>query len=433
MRAARATPALIAALLLAAPLAAQPAKPGAGIAMPAACQELIPPSATRPELSESFPARTFAGYATDLVVTITHGKGETVLPEGFHVRSGSDAAKALAFYGFSVPEPDGGVGTQLETETSGGTATTRLRIPFVPLPGLPGEATMELPAVPITVARASGEIMTLCTSPHRIQVDEPVVNLQNPRPAPNPDPRAQREEWLAAKQALALALLLTVLAVVLYFLVRREMRKPKSERSAPARLPWLVALDELAALRAGSLLAEGRKAELYDRASDCVRGYLGARYGVVGLEATSDELTSLLRRVRPAVPELSTIATFLADCDMVKFARLEPSEAECRAALDRSEAIVRATIPPQHQPAGAPAAPGAPPPGAAPSGPVSMPPSAVPDPFAAPVAPAAPATPPPALGGAVPVELGAPTGDAAVAGAQPSTSTPSLDTTEGSR
>ncbi|MEJ7732431.1 MAG: hypothetical protein WKG00_24900 [Polyangiaceae bacterium] len=271
-------------LLLCASLAtiagAAPAHAQQLIAKPNPCQEVVPPGATRPKLEETFPERTFSGYATDLLVIITHGKGETVLPEGVHVRSGSDAAKALAFYGFAVPEPDGGIAPALETETAESSAVTRLRIPFVPLPVLAGEVNMELPPVPIAVARASGEVMTLCTSPHRIVVNEPVGNLQNPRVAPNPDPRAQREEWLAAKQALAIALLLTLLALALFFLVRRELRKPKGERTAPPRLPWVVALEELAALRDGPLLAEGKKAELYDRASDCVRGYLGGRYGV---------------------------------------------------------------------------------------------------------------------------------------------------------
>jgi hypothetical protein len=394
---------------------------------PASCQEYVPPSATRPKLEETFPERTFSGYATDLVVTVTHGKGETVLPEGFRVHTGSDAAKALAFAGFAIPEPDGGVGPALETETAESSAVTRLRIPFVALPGAPGKVTMELPPVPIAVARASGELMTLCTSPHRIQVDEPVANLQNPRVAPNPEPRSQREEWLAAKQALAVALLLTLLALVVFFLVRRELRKPKAERAATPRLPWLVALEELAALRAGTLLAEGRKAELYDHASDCVRGYLGARYGVGGLETTSDEMMSLLRRVRPPVAELASIAAFLADCDMVKFARLEPTEADCRAALDRGEAIVRATTPPQHQPGAAPGAPAgsaaAPPGPTAPPAPIPGAPGSMPgtmDPYAAPpagqpAAGAAPAAGSAAVSGsaaAVPAELGAPPGAA---------------------
>jgi hypothetical protein len=58
-------------------------------------------------------------------------------------------------------------------------------------------------------------------------------------------------------------------------------------------------------------------------------------------------MTSILRRVEPPVVELSTILSFLDECDLVKFARFTPSEEDCTRVLDRGEYIVRATIPPQ--------------------------------------------------------------------------------------
>jgi hypothetical protein len=142
-----------------------------------------------------------------------------------------------------------------------------------------------------------------------------------------------------------------VLALIAAWFIRRWRRRPKIVPAPPPRLPWVVAMEELAALKRSSLLAEGRTDELFDRVSDCVRKYLGARYGFDGLETTSDEMRALLRRVRPPVPVLPEIGDFLADCDLVKFARVQPTEQDCVEALKRGETVVRRTVPHQAQPA----------------------------------------------------------------------------------
>jgi hypothetical protein len=43
---------------------------------------------------------------------------------------------------------------------------------------------------------------------------------------------------------------------------------------------------------------------------------------------------------------LNEIGGFLADCDLVKFARVVPAEDDCLKALTEGETIVRRTIPP---------------------------------------------------------------------------------------
>src|SRR5687767_11083166 len=148
---------------------AQPDAPGAGRTW-ASCAEHVPPGATRPEIKEVFPERGLSGYAAHLEVTVTHGKGETVLPEGFKIQGASDAARALSSANFVIPDPDGGVGPGITVEHAESSSTTKLSIPFVPLPKDPGRNLMVLPPVPIAVARASGELVTVCTEPHPIVV-----------------------------------------------------------------------------------------------------------------------------------------------------------------------------------------------------------------------------------------------------------------------
>ena len=311
----------------------------------ASCVEHVPAGASRPKVVEAFPTRGVSGYATTLEVTVEHGKGESVLPEGFKTRSGGDAAKALAAAGFVLPDADGGAGPTVETKAGATSATTTLRIPFVPLPKEPGRNAMMLPPVPVAIARASGELVTLCTKPHPIVVEDPIANDPDPKVRPNPEPRPQREEWVLARQLAIGAAVGAVLAVLAAWLLRRWMKRPKPVPYVAPKLPWIAALEELDEIRRSALLPEKRFGEHFDRVSDCVRRYLGARYGFDGLETTTDEMRSLLRRVRPPVPELATIGAFLADCDLVKFARVEPMQQDCLDALARGETIVRRTTP----------------------------------------------------------------------------------------
>ncbi|XXY53025.1 hypothetical protein WME91_18020 [Sorangium sp. So ce269] len=326
----------------------------------ASCAEHVPPGATRPQIQETFPRNGFSGYAAHLEVTVAHGKGETVLPEGFKVQGDSDAARALEKAGFILPEADAGAGPTSTTTATDTGATTKLLIPFVPLPKEPGRTVLQLPPVPIAVSRASGELVTVCTRPHEIVVEDPIANERDPKVKPNPPPRPQREEWVLAKQLTVGILIGAALGALVAWLVRRWLRRPRVVVAPPPKLPWVAALEELEALRRSGLLSEGRTDEYFDRVSDCVRKYLGARYGFDGLETTSDEMRALLARVRPPVPVLPQIARFLADCDLVKFARLQPTETDCLEAIERGEVIVHRTTPPAVRPGDA-AGPGGPP------------------------------------------------------------------------
>jgi hypothetical protein len=312
------------------------------------CSEHVPSGATRPAVKETFPSRATSGYAVPLEVTIEHGKGETVLPQGFQVQSSGAAARSLQEAGFVLPDVDGGAGPVLTTQATASGATTKVSIPVLLLPKEPGRNKMVLPPVPIAVARASGELLTLCTEPHAVLVEDPTASTPDAKPHPNPAPRQQIEEWTLAKQLTLGALAGAVLAGLAAWLVGRWMRRPRPlPPPPPPRPPWDVALEELFAVRYAGLAKEERYAEHYDRVSDAVRKYLGGRYGFDGLETTTREMTAILKRVEPPVHELPVILGFLDECDLVKFARFTPSDEDCTRVLDQAEHIVRMTVPPQ--------------------------------------------------------------------------------------
>jgi hypothetical protein len=333
--------------------ATDPGAADAGADTTATCVEHVPEGASRPVLHEDFPARGTSGYAAELRLSIAHGKGEVVLPEGFHLQSGSEAARALEKAGFVVPDPGGGVAPSIKVEVvDAAHAVTTVTIPLVLLPDKAGRVPMVLPPLPIAVGRANNEYITLCTRAHGITVEDPVGSELDPKVKPNPPPRPQREDWPLLRNLAVGVPLGVTLALCAVWLYAWWKRRPRVVPEAPRVPPWITALNELESLRRSDLLAEGRTGEYFDRVSDCVRLYLGGRYGFEtteagynGLETTTAEMLELLQRVRPPVAELPRIKEFLGDCDLVKFARLEPTQDICLEALGRGELIVRRTIP----------------------------------------------------------------------------------------
>jgi hypothetical protein len=322
------------------------------------CTEKLPSGKERPPFRESFPSRGLSGHALPLVVTVGHGAAETVLPTGFHFQPDTAQAKALKQAGFVLPDPQGGAGPRVEKQAGAATPSSKVTISFVALPEKPGRHTLTLPPLPITVARASGDLITLCTQPHSIVVEDPTSSTPDAKPKPNPPPRRQEEEWTFLKQAVGVGAVALVVGAVLAWLIGRWLKRPRPvPPPPPPRPPWEVALESLHDLQHAGLTREGRFAEHFDRVSDIVRRYLGDRYGFDGLESTTREMLGELRRTTPRIVVLDEIERFLRQADLVKFARLTPSEPECAAALAEASVIVERTVPPPMPAAAAAAAP----------------------------------------------------------------------------
>jgi len=309
------------------------------------CTEHIPDGKSRPESSEQFPEKVKAGYAEYLEITTEHGRAETVLANSNYFAQ-TDDVKALEQSGFIIPDPRGGVVTSLSTEIKGDRVTSKLRLPFVALPGDTKQRTLTLPPIPVAIRRANGETMTFCTRSHTVKVEPPTANTPDARPHSNPPYRRQLEEWTSLKQGVKIGgiglLAGALLAGLAWLWLRRPRRLPPPPRPRP---PWDLAFEELSELRSLELLRAQRYADFYARVSDTVRKYLGGRYGYDGLECTTREAITELRRQAMGQSVFLSIDQFLTQADLVKFARLTPNEPECLVALKGAETIVTATLP----------------------------------------------------------------------------------------
>jgi hypothetical protein len=320
----------------------------------AQCVETGPTGAARPQMEESFPTRGVSGYALTLRLVVSHGRGETVLPHGLELQTQSDSARALKTAGFALPDQDGGAAARLssvDVDAKTGRRQTTLDLQLVALPNEPGRHTLTLPALPVSVARANNDVVTLCTKPHAIVVEDPTASTPDAKPRPNPPPRVQREEWVQLERALGWGIVGVAVGAMIAWLIYRWRKRPKrAPPPVPARPPWEVALERLDEVRHAGLLETRRFGEFFDRVNDAVREYLGARFGFDGLESTTYETLSALRRIPNFALPLPEVAAFLQDCDLVKFADVTPTLEECERALVDAEKVVRTTMTPALQP-----------------------------------------------------------------------------------
>jgi hypothetical protein len=309
------------------------------------CVEHIPEGKTRPVMTESFPQRAKAGYAALLHLEIQHGLGESVLPGGFKLQLDSAEGKAFGRAQFVIPSLDGPSAPRISRAQQADAATTSVDLSFVPLPKEAGPHTLLLPSVPIAIARASGELITVCTAPHELLVDDPTANLAQATPRPNPAPQPQLEVWTAAKNVALGALLALPLGGLIAFLISRWLRRQRPLPPPPPPRPaWELALEALALVRGKRLVEQGLTTQHVAEVSLAVRDYLGRRFGFDGLESTTREILERLEPVRPEPDLWQRIEGLLRRADLVKFANLTPERAECELVLEDAEQIVRRTM-----------------------------------------------------------------------------------------
>ncbi len=318
------------------------------------CREQIPNGKQRPKTTERFPARLLAGHAGYLVVDIEHGVAETVLPSGAELIPTSDEAAPIEAAGFALPEPKGPARPSVERRVEGSVAKTRVSVPFLVLPKTEKPEQLTLPPIPITLTRANGEPIQICTRPHQVWVEDPTSSTPNAQPKPNPSARRQLEEWTQLKQGVFMGLGALLLGALLAGLFLWWRRRPKKAHPLPPPLPpWDLAYQELLGIRGDRLIEQNRTAEHQSRVSDVVRKYLGAIYDYDGLESTTEETLEALRRSGVPYTQFSEIAAFLREADLVKFAHQTPVAEQCEQAMDQAERIVRssqAALAPQKPP-----------------------------------------------------------------------------------
>lgn len=220
------------------------------------------------------------------------------------------------------------------TANGDGTLTTEQTI--VATLFAPGDFTT--PQLALTVSDAAGQLSQAVAAPAALSIAsvlaegdselrdiKPQAALEIPAAIPYP-------ALLAGVGAVALALLGFVL-----------WRRWASRKPVDNRTPDQVAYDELARIGALQLPAAGRFSEHYALTADCVRNYLERQFGIAACDRTTLEITAALRTATIAPAQAQSLVTMLAECDLVKFARLAPGSAAAADLLEEARHFVMLT------------------------------------------------------------------------------------------
>ena len=203
---------------------------------------------------------------------------------------------------------------------------------------------LEVPAIPVEIVGPTGSTESLETDRYGIEVvsvgvDETgdIREIRGPLGIP-------LSSWVIALWVFVPLLV----AALLYHLMRRLGRR-QEEAPSPAlgplpRPPHEVALEALARLEASPLLERGQVKEYHIAASDILRTYVEERFRVEALEMTTREVLDSLSSAEADASFRVGLRTFLEACDLVKFAKARPGEAESREALELGRRIILESV-----------------------------------------------------------------------------------------
>ncbi|MEZ5962216.1 MAG: hypothetical protein R3F56_00090 [Planctomycetota bacterium] len=159
-------------------------------------------------------------------------------------------------------------------------------------------------------------------------------------PAPPFAPHVDLLPWMLGTAGVAL------LGLLVWWWRRRPRRLRQAADETPLP-PHVLALRALARLRSAPRATPDEVDAFYVEVSRILRDYLERRFGVHAPERTTEEFLAELNAQGSQGPldpaQRNALAGFLRQCDLVKFARLQPAEDVHAETLRFAEELVEAT------------------------------------------------------------------------------------------
>lgn len=202
--------------------------------------------------------------------------------------------------------------------------------------------TYVIPPARITYRLNNGEPKQILTAPLFVTVDTVLSdeNAQLKEIKPIKVPELAVSKTVVAGGILGLFLLIASVVGVVVWL------KKRGQYVEPPRPAHLIALDALNNLRKQGLVESGQIKEYYFLVSNILRHYIEGRFGLMAPERTTEEFLDELQKATVLnQPQKDILSKFLMHCDMVKFAKYNPSGEQIERVLETAFDFVEQTKP----------------------------------------------------------------------------------------
>lgn len=205
-----------------------------------------------------------------------------------------------------------------------------------------------LPPIELRVVTAAGVVGAVKTDARPVRVASVLGNEPNAEPKPPTQPVVVMQDDYTVLYILYAVLGALLVALVTFLVIRWWERRDKPlPPPPPPRPPWEIAVERLGELRRrkAQMVEQGKGVEFVDEVSDVVRAYLGGLFGFEGLETTTDEMLTLLRKKGAPLALMQEVGAYLRRCDLVKFAKVVPDADEVDLIFAKAQDIVQFTDP----------------------------------------------------------------------------------------
>jgi hypothetical protein len=152
-------------------------------------------------------------------------------------------------------------------------------------------------------------------------------------------------DWIRDNWQLVLFPLLAVLliAVAVYYWVKRKKDIPVTAVVVPALPAHTIALNQLTALKDKKLWQQDQVKEYYSELTGVLREYLEKRYAIRTHEKTTEEIITGLQRAEITADHKAALHQLLTLADMVKFAKEKPVAVENERSIEDAILFVSST------------------------------------------------------------------------------------------
>ncbi len=274
------------------------------------------------------PPETALGAAIDAIVTVTAAAGDDAAVPEQSFEPFEILGKKLSV----EPSPDGTLKT----------FTFELQLLCFEV------GVHELGPIRVRITSTDGELIELESNTAPIEVHSLLANEPDPQLKPPTEPVTVEQDDHRLLILLGILAAIALGALLAWLFMRWWQRRDRPEPAPPPPPPpWETALTELHELERvrSEAISEGRTDQWVDAVSDSIRAYLGRRFGFHGLESTTDEIAYRLRRAKSLTIEPEEAVGFLAQCDLVKFAKASLADEASLTLIEEALALVDQTRP----------------------------------------------------------------------------------------